>query len=144
MDWTPRATKRCSHRGSVIVEGALGTILFFTIILGLMEFMRLGFTWLTLHHAAGRGARFASLMHPAPDRSSEIRDRVRATALMDLPDSAIRICRLPLSGCLGSEPGDPGEMIEIRIETTFSGIGGLVSVPLSIAAVVTNEPYEIL
>ena len=64
---TPRALRtqdhasRAGRRGAVIVEFALTFMLFFVIVLGLMEMGRCIWTYTTLAHAARQTARFAQI-----------------------------------------------------------------------------------
>lgn len=53
------AQRRDPRKGAVIVEFALGFIVFIMLIFGIMEGARLVWTYTTLSHAAREGARFA-------------------------------------------------------------------------------------
>ena len=56
---------RKKERGATIAEFAVVALLFFTIIIGIIEFGRLLYTHNALTDATRRGARFASLHHGA-------------------------------------------------------------------------------
>lgn len=58
-------THRKNERGATIAEFAVVALLFFTIIIGIIEFGRLLYTHNALTDATRAGARFASLHHGA-------------------------------------------------------------------------------
>jgi TadE-like protein len=58
-------TQRRNERGTTIAEFAIVALLFFTIIIGIIEFGRLLYTHNALTDATRQGARYASLHHGA-------------------------------------------------------------------------------
>ena len=50
---------RTKQAGATTVEFALGLIIFFTFLLGIMDFSRMLFTWSAAHEATRAGARYA-------------------------------------------------------------------------------------
>lgn len=58
---------RKNERGTTIAEFAIVALLFFTIIIGIIEFGRLLYTHNALTDATRQGARYASLHHGATD-----------------------------------------------------------------------------
>src|SRR4051812_48591499 len=58
-------THRRNERGTTIAEFAIVALIFFTIIIGIIEFGRLLYTHNALTDATRQGARYASLHHGA-------------------------------------------------------------------------------
>lgn len=58
---------RRNERGTTVAEFAVVALLFFTVIIGIIEFGRLLYTHNALTDATRRGARYASIHHGASD-----------------------------------------------------------------------------
>jgi Flp pilus assembly protein TadG len=109
-------------RGAVIVEFALGLVLFLTFLLGILDFSRMLFTWNAASEAARAGARYAVVCDDTGDAAAVL---ARMQAL--LPQiSAIQVAWTP-SGC------DPTTCIGASVSVTgldyqwISPIAGVAS-----------------
>jgi Flp pilus assembly protein TadG len=84
-----------SQRGAAIVEFAIVAMLFFTLLVGIVEMGRVLFTWNSAAEATRRGVRMAVVTDPG--NAAAIRDEMRII-MPDLADNQISITYLP-AGC---------------------------------------------
>lgn len=82
-------------RGAAIVEFAIVAMVFFVLLVGIVEMGRVLFTWNSAVEATRRGARLAVVTDPA--NGTAIRNEMRAI-LPDLADNQISITYSP-PGC---------------------------------------------
>lgn len=88
---TQRQRLRGAQSGSVMVEFALGFLLFLVLILAVFEGGRLVWAFTTLSHATRQGVRYA-VVHGArnPVADTEIETRVKNQAV-GLPDASVTV-----------------------------------------------------
>jgi Flp pilus assembly pilin Flp len=86
---------RTPQQGAAIVEFALIAMLFFILLVGIVEMGRVLFTWNSAVEATRRGARMAVVTDPG--NPAEIRDEMRRI-MPDLADDQISITYSPV-GC---------------------------------------------
>lgn len=79
--------ERARQSGAAAVEFALIAMVFFALLIGIVEFGRVLFTWNSAVEATRRGARIAVVTTPA---SSTIKDEMRKI-MPDLQDNQIEI-----------------------------------------------------
>ena len=90
-----RRCRRRPQRGAAIVEFAIVAMLFFTLLVGIVEMGRVLFTWNSAVEATRRGVRMAVVTDPG--NAAAIRNEVRRI-MPDLADDQISITYLP-AGC---------------------------------------------
>ncbi|MGB9128256.1 MAG: TadE/TadG family type IV pilus assembly protein [Thiobacillus sp.] len=83
------------QQGAAIVEFAIVAMLFFTLLVGIVEMGRVLFTWNSAAEATRRGVRMAVVTDPG--NAAAIRDEMRII-MPDLADNQISITYLP-AGC---------------------------------------------
>ena len=84
-----------SQRGAAIVEFAIVVMLFFALLVGIVEMGRVLFTWNSAVEATRRGARMAVVTNPG--NAAAIRNEMRVI-MPDLADGQISITYQP-NGC---------------------------------------------
>lgn len=83
------------QRGAAIVEFAIVAMLFFVLLVGIVEMGRVLFTWNSAAEATRRGARMAVVTDPGS--AATVREEMRRI-MPDLADNQISITYLP-TGC---------------------------------------------
>jgi hypothetical protein len=77
-----------NQRGAVLIEFALSFMIFWTVLIGVIEFSRYMFSWATASEATRIAARLASICDKGPVQEGRIRSRVerliRASGQIDL------------------------------------------------------------
>ena len=134
------------QRGAVVVESVVGMLVFCVIIFGLIEVMRYGYTWLSLHYAASVGARFASMRTvadvPVGTRAAAVKNAVRSAVAVRIQDSDIQFYCWENNGQCLPPLGSPNLPVEVRISKPFNGLVGIFPNSISVAAVAINEPWD--
>jgi Flp pilus assembly protein TadG len=90
-----KLNNRGPQRGAAIVEFAIVAMLFFVLLVGIVEMGRILFTWNSAVEATRRGVRMAVVTDPG--NAAAIRDEMRII-MPDLDDNQISITYLP-TGC---------------------------------------------
>ena len=112
-----RAQRR-RRRGSALVESALVATVFLLLLVGIMEFGRLGFAYNSVSFAAQRAARFAAVRgsgsgHAAVAADIESAAKDYAGAL-DSSQLVVATTWLPNN--------NPGSTVEVKVTYTFSTV----------------------
>lgn len=132
-----RAAPRCTQGGSAIVEFALVALIFFTLLIGTMEFGRWLFTLNAANEATRLGARLAVVcsITDAPDIKARMRQMVSG-----IPAANMEINYIP-SGC------DAGscKTVTVRLAgATFSPLIPLLGGSYPIPQFSTTLPRELM
>jgi hypothetical protein len=150
------------ERGVAVVEFAFAAILFFTLVLSIVDWSYLFFTNLTMQHAVREGARYAvtgqSGLDPGGggDRCAAARERIRldsmglyeqtsSTTIFKTIDAAGNIVTLGSGSCYGA-----GQLIIVQVDSKvrpltpfvrpfFSGTGN--EYRFSVSTTMKNEAY---
>lgn len=150
------------ERGVAIVEFAFAAILFFTLVLSIIDWSYLFFTNLTMQHAVREGARYAvtgqSGLDPGGggDRCAAARERIRleamgmyeqtgSTTIFKTIDAAGNITTLGGGSCYGA-----GQVIIIQVDSAVSPLTPFVrpffsatgnQYRFSVSTTMKNEAY---
>lgn len=116
--------------GAVVVEFALVSIVFFSMLFGAMELGRLMFYWNTAAEVTRLGARMAVVCDPGTTSQSAIRARMREL-LPIIPAADISITGTP-AGCDDATPATTCQMVTVAIATTTPIQTYIPFVPLSV------------
>ena len=118
---TPRTNK---ERGTVVVETALASTVFFMLVVGILDFGRMQYYRSNLQHAVSQSTRFATLGSTLEDpnspgnqlsREESIRYMIRKLAnVPDLDPSDIKIGAIDSSGALVEGAGGPGDVVTVQ------------------------------
>lgn len=127
------------QQGAAIVEFAIVAMLFFTLLVGIVEMGRVLFTWNSAVEATRRGVRMAVVTDPG--NAAAIRDEMRII-MPDLADNQISIAYLP-AGCTVASCDyvtvGVGEPVAYTVRPLVVPIGPLTLPPFS-----TTLPRESL
>lgn len=124
----------CRQKGVAAVEFALIAIVFFTLLLGIIEFGRVLFTWNSVAEATRWGARLAVV---CDKDDAAIKERMRLIAGM-LTDSNIVISYVP-GGCDKSNC----RSVEVSVTgATFTPMIPFLGMTLTIPPFTTSLPRE--
>lgn len=148
------------ERGVAIVEFAFAAILFFTLVLSILDWSYLFFANLTMQHAVREGARYAvtgqSGLDPGGggDRCAAARERIRqeSMGLYEKTSSSTTFMTIDSNGNpvgLGSGCYGAGQLIIVKVDSKlrpftpfvrlFSGTGG--EYRFSVSTTMKNEDY---
>jgi len=132
-----RAAARCTQGGSAIVEFALVALIFFTLLIGTMEFGRWLFTLNAANEATRLGARLAVVcsITDAPD----IKVRMRQIA-NGIPAANMEINYMP-AGC---DAGNCKTVTVRLVGATFSPLIPLLGGSYPIPQFSTSLPRELM
>lgn len=116
------ATKQ--QKGSVVVETALASVVFFMLVVGILDFGRMQYLRSNLQHAVSQSTRFATLGSTLEDpnspgnklsREESIRYMIQKLAsLPDLQSSDIKIGAISTDGTVTPGAGGPGDVITVQ------------------------------
>src|SRR5947208_16945864 len=104
------------QRGSAIVEFTLVALMFFTLVLGLVEFGRALFAYSTIASAAREGVRYATVHgseSKQPATAEDISSYVRTKAV-GLHDVVVAVTWLPAN--------TPGSTVRVQVRYTFTSL----------------------
>jgi hypothetical protein len=156
------AIARARQKGVAVVEFAIAAILFFTLVLSILDWSYLFFTNLTMQHAVREGARYAVTgqggLDPGGggDRCAAARERIRvesmglyeqtsSTTIFKTIDSAGNITTLGGGSCYGAS-----QLIIIQVDSRLAPLTPFVrpffastgnEYRFSVSTVMKNEAY---
>jgi Flp pilus assembly protein TadG len=123
--------KRQRFHGQAMVEFAIVSIVFFSLVFGIIEGGRLLFTYHEVNHAAREGARYA-VAHGSKNGNATLGDIEQhiAETTVGLSQSALTVDMSAPNG------NDPGEQVTVSVEYPFEPIVALVfgSNPITLTA----------
>ncbi|MCB0325160.1 MAG: pilus assembly protein [Bdellovibrionales bacterium] len=139
-----------ADRGSTIVEFAIVSLVFFSLIVIGAELLRLSYTNITLQFAASRALRLAVIGPPeaAPadyDHTTHVKDyflELTSGLGISVPPESIRICASPNLNCSTDDSGNGGELIAIRATHTIELVLWHTTYTVSALAVGRNERFD--
>ena len=119
-------TLRRNEHGNALIELAIVGVLFFTLVLGIMEFGRAIWMYGTVAHLAREGARYAIV------RGTESGDTASATDVETYVQSrAAGMTGLAVT-TVWDPDNDPGSVVQVQVDRTFNpvvpmlGLGSIV------------------
>lgn len=126
-----------NSRGAVAIEFALASIVFFTVLLAVMDFAILGFVNLTMQHAVREGARYAVTGRDDLDPGGEEHNPRYRAVIQKIRQMSIgffdRVVDpaedITITDVGGSEKGDfggPGETVVIKLNCTWPLVTPLI------------------
>jgi hypothetical protein len=115
---------RQKQRGSVVVETALGSVLFFALLFGIFDFGHVFYCESTLKYAVSQAARFGTTGNTLPNednpgtqlsREDSILTVIRdLTGFQDLDPSDITVSAVTSGGAQVAGAGGPGDLVTVR------------------------------
>lgn len=115
---------RQSNRGAVVVETALGSVVFFALLFGVFDFGHVFYCESTLKYAVSQAARFGTTGNTLPDEDNPgirmsredsivavIRD---LTGFDDIDPSHVTVSSVSGSGAPVAGAGGPGDVVTVR------------------------------
>ena len=119
-------TFRRNEHGNALIELAIVGVLFFTLVLGIMEFGRAIWMYGTVAHLAREGARYAIV------RGTESGDTASATDVETyVQGRAAGLTGLAVA-TVWDPDNDPGSVVQVQVDRTFNpvvpmlGLGSIV------------------
>jgi len=132
-----RARSFGSERGSTAVESALVGTVFLLLLVAIMEFGRLGFTYNSISFAAHRAARFAAVRGSAsghPATAADVRAEAQSLVVaLDTADLSVTTTWTP--------DNHPGSAVKIQVSYPFQTL--LVPVSSKLMTLTTTSTQVI-
>lgn len=132
-----RNPKGRKDRGAVVVETALGSVLFFALLFGIFDFGHVFYCQSTLRYAVSQAARYGTTGNTLPDednpgtrmsREDSILTVIRdLTGFSDLDPSDVSVSAVTSGGALVAGAGGPGDLVTVRSEYGVSLISPYLS-----------------
>ncbi|HUG80191.1 MAG TPA: TadE family protein [Bryobacterales bacterium] len=139
--------QRRSRRGATLVEFAFFFVLFLVLSVGLMEFGRAVWTYVTLSHAARAGGRYAIVhggSNPIPVDGTTVTEYVKNNAV-GLNDSNLSVAVTYDSGTPGdAAPNVQGNVVQIRVQYPFQLVSGGLIAPQSTIQMASTARMTVL
>ena len=127
-----RKRRRRGCRGATMVEFSLFFIIFLLLAVGITEFGRGVWTYVTLSHAARAGGRYAIVhgaSNPVPDGSLTVPQFVKKNAV-GLDGATLNVAVTYDSGTPGdSAPNVQGNVVQVQVQYPFKFVSGGLIVP---------------
>ena len=121
----PASVRRARQRGSESVEAAVGGVIFFVLLIGIMDLARLQYFRVTLRHAVSQGTRFATTGQTMDDpanpgtplsRDASIQREIeRLSVGITVPHDPIQITARDGAGNVVNGSGGPGDVVTVSI-----------------------------
>ncbi len=111
---------RRSERGNELIELALLSVLFFSLVFGIMEFGRAVWIYGTVAHVAREGARWAAV------RGSESGHAASAADIQAYVQNRASGMAVAAVTTTWHPDNDPGSVVQVRVERAFNPIVPLV------------------